>query len=153
MTEGPGSGFIPLTNGSGSGRPKNMWIRFRIRIRNTAPGYAFSSVKGQIYRPLIFVFRCVAADPQAMSFRLWIICFKWLLVPGSEPLPVLAFWFLPFWEVLWESRKFYLHLTSDFPNIAFIFLEDRKFFQKDFPKYKLLYEHVSRRYETPQLAS
>ncbi len=26
------SGSIPLTNGSGSGRPKNMWIR----IRNTA---------------------------------------------------------------------------------------------------------------------
>jgi hypothetical protein len=34
-----GSGSIPLTSGSGSGRPKNMWIRwirFRIRIRNTA---------------------------------------------------------------------------------------------------------------------
>jgi hypothetical protein len=29
MTEG--SGYIPLTNGSGSGRAKNMWIR----IRNT----------------------------------------------------------------------------------------------------------------------
>ncbi len=35
MTEGSGSetGSIPLTNGSGSGRPKNMWIRW---IRNTA---------------------------------------------------------------------------------------------------------------------
>jgi len=33
---GPGSGSIPLTNGSGSRRPKNMWIRWiRIRIRNT----------------------------------------------------------------------------------------------------------------------
>jgi hypothetical protein len=32
-----GSGSIPLTNGSGSGRPKNTWIRWiRIRIRNTA---------------------------------------------------------------------------------------------------------------------
>ncbi len=31
-----GSGSIPLTSGSGSGRPKNMWIRWiRIRIRNT----------------------------------------------------------------------------------------------------------------------
>jgi hypothetical protein len=30
-----GSGSIPLTNGSGSGRPINMWIRW-IRIRNTA---------------------------------------------------------------------------------------------------------------------
>ena len=28
-----GSGSIPLTSGSGSGRPKNMWIRW---IRNTA---------------------------------------------------------------------------------------------------------------------
>jgi hypothetical protein len=34
-----GSGSIPLTSGSGSGswRPKNMWIRW-IRIRNTAGG-------------------------------------------------------------------------------------------------------------------
>jgi len=32
-----GSGSIPLTSGSGSGRPKNTWIRWiRIRIRNTA---------------------------------------------------------------------------------------------------------------------
>jgi hypothetical protein len=31
-----GSGSIPLTSGSGSWRPKNMWIRWiRIRIRNT----------------------------------------------------------------------------------------------------------------------
>jgi hypothetical protein len=35
MIEGSGSGSIPLTNGSGSGRPKNMCIRW-IRIRNTA---------------------------------------------------------------------------------------------------------------------
>ncbi len=38
MIEGSRSGSIPLTNGSGSGsrRPKNMWIRWiRIRIRNT----------------------------------------------------------------------------------------------------------------------
>ncbi len=35
---GSGSGSIPLTNGSGSMKPKNMWIRWiriRIRIRNT----------------------------------------------------------------------------------------------------------------------
>ncbi len=37
MIEWSGSGSIPLTSGSGSGswRPKNMWIRW-IRIRNTA---------------------------------------------------------------------------------------------------------------------
>jgi hypothetical protein len=32
MIEGSGSGSIPLTNGSGSRRPKKMWVR----IRNTA---------------------------------------------------------------------------------------------------------------------
>jgi hypothetical protein len=36
MIEGSGSGSIPLTSGSGSLWPKNMWIRIRIRIRNTA---------------------------------------------------------------------------------------------------------------------
>jgi hypothetical protein len=30
-----GSGSIPLTSGSGSLWPKNIWIRIRIRIRNT----------------------------------------------------------------------------------------------------------------------
>ncbi len=38
MIEGSRSGFIPLTNGSGSGGPKNMWIRWiriQIRSRNT----------------------------------------------------------------------------------------------------------------------
>ncbi len=34
MVEGSGSGSVPLTNGSGSRMPKNMWIRW-IRIRNT----------------------------------------------------------------------------------------------------------------------
>jgi hypothetical protein len=40
MIEGSGSGSIPLTSGSGSGRPKNMWIR----IRNTAPNFICLSV-------------------------------------------------------------------------------------------------------------
>jgi hypothetical protein len=35
---GSGSGSIPLTSRSGSGRPKNMWIRW-IRIRNTGLHY------------------------------------------------------------------------------------------------------------------
>jgi hypothetical protein len=38
--EGSGSGSIPLTTGSGSGRPKNMWIRIRVWIRNTAHSVA-----------------------------------------------------------------------------------------------------------------
>ncbi len=41
---GSGSGSIPLTNGSGSGRPKNTWIRW-IRIRNTAKGAPVRPVK------------------------------------------------------------------------------------------------------------
>jgi hypothetical protein len=39
MAEASGSGSIPLTSESGSGRPKNKWIRWiliRIRIRNNA---------------------------------------------------------------------------------------------------------------------
>ncbi len=35
-----GSGSIPLTNGSGSRRPKNMWIRW-IRIRNTGKNIVY----------------------------------------------------------------------------------------------------------------
>ena len=37
------SGSIPLTSGSRSGRPRNMLIRIRIRIRNTAFFIVFSS--------------------------------------------------------------------------------------------------------------
>ncbi len=33
--EGSGSGSLPLTNGFGSGRPKNMWIQIRLWIPNT----------------------------------------------------------------------------------------------------------------------
>jgi hypothetical protein len=36
MLERSGAGSIPMTNGSGSRRPKNTWIRIWIRIRNTA---------------------------------------------------------------------------------------------------------------------
>jgi hypothetical protein len=66
MIKGSGSGFIPLTSGSGSGRPKNTWIRWirireakstwirwiRIRIRNTAR------------------FKIVVPDPQDCLFEL-----------------------------------------------------------------------------------
>jgi hypothetical protein len=40
MIEGSGSGSIPPTSGSGSERPKNMWIRW-IRIRNTVHNTVF----------------------------------------------------------------------------------------------------------------
>jgi hypothetical protein len=52
MIEGsrPGSGSIPLTNGSGSRRLKNTWIRWiririRIRIRNTAAKFRNNLVR------------------------------------------------------------------------------------------------------------
>ncbi len=57
-----GSGSIPLTSGSGSGRPKNTWIRW-IRIRNTdkkTPLYfccnrlAFRSISGHLVHNLRF---------------------------------------------------------------------------------------------------
>ncbi len=40
-----GSGSIPLTNGSRSERPRNMWIRW-IRIRNTGSHLIFASGSG-----------------------------------------------------------------------------------------------------------
>ncbi len=55
VIEGFGSGSIPLTNGSGSGsrRPKNIWI-WRIRISNTAINtdkhLPQSPFTGQIFR-------------------------------------------------------------------------------------------------------
>ncbi len=48
MIEGSGAGSIPLTNGSGSGRPRNMWIRIRNAdnweqpSRRFTPGYRTS---------------------------------------------------------------------------------------------------------------
>ncbi len=51
-----GSGSIPLTSGSvsGSGRPKNMWIRWiriRIRIRNT--GYRVTGERYSMFLPVL----------------------------------------------------------------------------------------------------
>ncbi len=46
-------GYIPLTNGSGSGRPKNMWIRWiRIRIRKTGWGRSQNHTTGRNHGPL-----------------------------------------------------------------------------------------------------
>jgi hypothetical protein len=59
MIEGSGSGYgsIPLTSGSGSWRPKNMWIRLRntaakygelmIRLRKVDPGEGRDRLDGQ----------------------------------------------------------------------------------------------------------
>ncbi len=44
-----GSGSIPLTSGSGSERPKNMWIRW-IRIRNTDTKYQVSVIDKKNFR-------------------------------------------------------------------------------------------------------
>ncbi len=56
MIEESGSGSIPLTNGSGSRRPKNTWIRLiRIRIRTrTLRGGQFPGWPGSVFVDLIY---------------------------------------------------------------------------------------------------
>jgi tRNA(His) 5'-end guanylyltransferase len=47
MIGGSGSGPVPLTSGSGSRRPTNLWIR-RIRIRNTGTNFVLlGNLSGQ----------------------------------------------------------------------------------------------------------
>ncbi len=65
-------GSIPLSNRSGSGRPKNMWIRWiRIRIRNTAFNnavthrYCTGSLEFFIYS--LYVFYCGACKTINLS--------------------------------------------------------------------------------------
>jgi hypothetical protein len=59
IIEGSGSGSLPLTSESGSGswRPKNMWIRWirirRIRLRNTARNPCFSPDEAVGAAPLL----------------------------------------------------------------------------------------------------
>ena len=54
MIEGAGSGSIPLTNGSGSRRPKNIWIRIRntgnmiSMLHLTYPFAATNNAKGSV---------------------------------------------------------------------------------------------------------
>ncbi len=57
-----GSGSIPLTNGSGSRRPKNRWIWW-IRIRNTA-------LKGVWHEILDFRFFSWISVPQAPKYSI-----------------------------------------------------------------------------------
>jgi hypothetical protein len=60
IIEGSGSGSIPLTSISGSGRPKNTWIRW-IRIRNTGirdPQHLISSA----FELIILLLLCVQGD-------------------------------------------------------------------------------------------
>ncbi len=86
MIEGSRPGSIPLTHGSGSGsrRPKNMWIRIRIRIRNTAgnrdwPGLLDSwgwgcsspwSRRGQRRGPASFCYSSASASVPEQSILL-----------------------------------------------------------------------------------
>ncbi len=60
--EGSGSGSVPLTNRSGSGRPKNMRI-LRIRIPNT-----------DFFRPVLTYF-CKQTKNDAGRYRMhWFLC-------------------------------------------------------------------------------
>jgi hypothetical protein len=51
MIEGYGSGSIPLTNGSGSERPKNMW--FRIRDTLSSSFLMSDRLQSILYTPVI----------------------------------------------------------------------------------------------------
>ncbi len=62
MIEGSGSGSIPLTNGSGSGRPKNKWIRW-IRIRNTDRKIAGLMEKNRVEDEVKCVCSCLVSCP------------------------------------------------------------------------------------------
>jgi hypothetical protein len=55
---GAGAGSIPLT--SGSGRPKNMWIRW-IRIRNRNTGLKGTIRKFRIVYNYYILFKCKTA--------------------------------------------------------------------------------------------
>jgi hypothetical protein len=54
-----GSGSIPLTNGSGSGRPKNIWIR----IRNTDYKHIAPRLEKLILPEAVFLVVPVDPDP------------------------------------------------------------------------------------------
>ncbi len=54
MIEGTGSGSIPLTSGSESGRPKNMWIR----IRNTGSSHIVNDDNCLMFNFFIFWVNC-----------------------------------------------------------------------------------------------
>ncbi len=77
--------FIPVTNGSGSRRPKNTWIRWiRIRIRNTAT-YPVNLNKTVLKKLVLFFacshlssFRCLL---DALTTRLDLIHYNCCLLP------------------------------------------------------------------------
>jgi hypothetical protein len=68
MIEGSGSraGSIPLTSGSGPGRPKNMWIRWIwIRIRNTASHFDNQRVTDLIF----WIFQFLTKSSRCTKFH------------------------------------------------------------------------------------
>jgi hypothetical protein len=96
MLEGSGSGSIPLTTGSRSGRPKNMWIRWiRIRIRGSGSGTMTKSSK--IFRKLKKASNLYArqASPEPVDKDpLFVVCHR-----GFESSPTPKSW------TCWEGKK------------------------------------------------
>jgi hypothetical protein len=73
-----GSGSIPLTDGSGSRRPKNMWIQWiRIRVRNTASKTPYS---WQVYQVTVAASLCCWW--MTWGWILWAVC-----CPKPSPTP------------------------------------------------------------------
>jgi hypothetical protein len=66
IIEGSGSGSIPLTSGYGSGswRPKNMWIR----IRNTDFNIQLTSLDPDLHNAEGWVGKCVKNKREAKTF-------------------------------------------------------------------------------------
>ncbi len=82
MIEGSGSGSIPLTNGSGSGRPKNMWVRW-IWIRNT--GSYLNICRINLKKTTIFCY--------------FVVSTKWTFgLGGSESIRTRPIWAVSYFE-------------------------------------------------------
>ncbi len=93
MIEGSGSGFIPLTRGSGSRRPKNIWIRqIPIWSRNTGRTFpshhfhSFFSKRLSINFAVTFVASSVVMDPWHLLYGSGSAdsC-HWLIDPDPDP--------------------------------------------------------------------
>jgi hypothetical protein len=89
MIEGSGSGSIPLTNGSGYRRPKNMWIRILIRnIAYKSHFLNFPSFTGTIpsrpTTPVLCIRICSNAEPDPAFYSMRIP------IPEAKPMRIHA---------------------------------------------------------------
>ncbi len=105
MIEGSGSGSVPLTNGSGSRRPKNILIR-RIRIRNTA-GSSDPDRLDEVIRIVTadLIWLAVCRESSATLRRSWSPPTSWATIVHPSLMPRLVV------PVLW-TRKFFFRISG-----------------------------------------